>query len=112
MRLSGRRFPDTITRKRETPGDYNDYGEFVPGTVMETDFQASVQPVALEDLDNPEGARVSDKLKIYIPVPYALAAAFEQANADKVLVDGLTYVVDESKAWRRHHTRAIVTRQP
>lgn len=107
------RFPDTITRKRQAPGDYNDYGEFVEGAVTETDFRASVQPLGLEDKDLVEGARFSHRLKVFVPVPGALAAAFEDREADTVLVNGGEdeYVVEESATWRRHHTMATLLRE-
>ena len=109
--LSARRFPDTITRRRQGPGGFNQYGEFEPGAVQETEFKASIQPLKLEDLDTTGGARVSHRLKVYIPEPGALAAAFGDAEADQVLVDGLEYVVEESKTWRGSHTRAVLLRE-
>jgi len=111
MTFSVRRFPDTITRKRQAPGTRNQYGEFVPGVVTETALRASVQPLGLEDEDVVEGSRLLDRLKVYVPQPDALLAAFGDRQADKVDVDGgVDFVVEQSKSWRGSHTRAILLR--
>ena len=65
----------------------------------------------LEDIDTTEGARVSHRLKVFIPEPGALAAAFDEAQADHVVVDGLDYIVEESQSWRGSHTRAVLLRE-
>ena len=111
MKLPARRFPDTVTRKRETPGHRNQYGEYVPGMVEETDLRASVQPMTLEDADFVGGVQVSHRLSVYVPEPGALSAAFEDAAADKVVVDGHEFVVESSQSWRGSHTRAILLRE-
>ena len=79
--------------------------------VTETDLPASVQPLSIEDADLGEGTDVTDRIKVYVPMPDALVAAFEDAQADDVLVDGVAYVVDESRSWRRSHTRATLLRK-
>ena len=63
------------------------------------------------DLASGGGAQFSHKLKVFIPEAGALAAAFEESNADTVLVDGVEYVVEESMSWRRHHTMATLLRE-
>lgn len=88
----------------------DDTGEWVPGTTTETSFSASVQPISLEDDDLPEGVLYSNRLRVYIPEPDALLAAFDDANADQVVVDDLVYTVEESMTWRGHHTRAVLLR--
>ena len=132
------RFPDTITRIRETPGHRNEFGEWQAGTTEEQEFPASVQPVLLEDLTVPEGERLSHRLKLYVPhspenqvrgfgpgygpgfartrqtgaVSNALLAAFDDQGADKVRIGTApeVYEVVESQSWRSH-TRAIVLRE-
>ena len=111
MRLAARRFPDTITRRREGASTTNDFGEFVPGAITESELRASVQPMSLEDSDFAGGVSVSHRLSVYVPAPRALAAAFEDAQADSVVVDGLEYVVEESQSWRGSHTRATLLRE-
>ena len=111
MSLSVRRFPDTITRERGTPGHRNEHGEWVPGTVEETEFRASVQPLTLEDSNDVGGVSVSERLSVLVPVAGALVAAFDDSTADKVEVDGLEYTVESTQSWRNHHTRAIVIRE-
>ena len=48
--LSLRRFPDTITRLRETPAERNSAGEYVRGAAVETELRASVQPMSLTEV--------------------------------------------------------------
>ena len=45
----------------------NRYGEFVEGAIVETEMRASVQPLAIEDKDLEEGARLSEQIKVYVP---------------------------------------------
>ena len=111
MSLSARRFPDSITRKRGTPGHRNEFGEWVPGTLEETEFRASVQPLTLEDSNNAGGVAVSERLSVLVPVAGALVAAFDDSTADKAEIDGLEYTVESTQSWRRNHTRAIVIRE-
>ena len=111
MRLAARRFPDTITRKRTTPGMRNQFGEFVPGMETETELRASVQPMSLKDADFAGGVQVSHRLSVHVPEPDALSAAFEDDAADRVVVGGLAYAVEESQSWRGSHTRAILLRE-
>ena len=110
-RLAARRFPDIITRRRESPGRRNERGRYERGVVVETELRASVQPLSLEDQDLPEGTRVHDRLKVFVPEPDALIAAFEDAGADQVSLDGVVYTVEESRSWRGSHTRATLLRQ-
>ena len=110
MTFSVHRFPQTITRKRQAAGTRNRFGEFEPGDVTETEFRASVQPLGLEDEDVVEGSRLLERLKVYIPEPDALLAAYEDREADKVEFDGVEYIVEQSKSWPGSHTRAVLLR--
>ena len=48
MRLSRRRFPDTITRRRYGAGSRDRLsGKWVDGAPVETKYRASVQPITL-----------------------------------------------------------------
>ena len=105
-----RRFPSTITRRRQAPGTYNSAGEWTPGAVTETELRASVQPLALEDNDIVGGADLTERRKVYIPEPDALRAAAEDALADEVDVDGVRFVIEESRSWPGSHTRATILR--
>ena len=106
-----RRFPETITRRRQGPGDYNNYGEFEEGPVVETDFRASVQPLNLGDDDLEGGSQLVVRLKAYVPVEDALVAAFDDRGADKVLYAGAEFTVIESRSWPGSHTRATLLRE-
>ena len=145
MRLSARRFPDTIIRRREMPGHRDALGEWHPGQSVEAELRASVQPLKLEDTELAGGDQLVHRLKCFVlprreristaaatllwngdpltlygdPLTWgagfeitdrhALAAAFEQAGADKVIVEGAVFVVEESRTWRSF-TRATLLR--
>ena len=117
MRLSGRRFPHTITRQRQTPGHFNQYGEFVPGSTLTHDFRANVQPLSLTDDLLSEGARIMERIKIYVPIDESrptvppLRAAETDTEPDKVLYNSKTYQVEESWFWG-DHVLATALRQP
>ena len=75
MTLALRRFPESITRRRQASGTRNRAGEWVPGAVEETELRASVQPLKLEDVDMEDGSRLSEMLKVYTPAHESLLAA-------------------------------------
>ena len=146
MKLSARRFPDTITRRRELPGMRNSFGEWTPGRSMDEALRASIQPLSLADAELEIGSQLVHRLKVYVlprrekvstavatllyngdPLTFrgdpltlyagfevadqhALAAAFEAAGADKVIVEGAVFVVEESRTWRSF-TRATLLRE-
>ena len=66
-RLALRRFPNEVVRRREGPGDFDEYGEFAPGPVVETIFPARVLPLSLEDRDFVGGVSLLERLKVYVP---------------------------------------------
>ena len=111
MTLAPRRFPDRVTRRRQAPGATNAFGEFVPGAITEVEFAASVQPLSLEDSDLTSGASLVERLKIFVPEPGALLAAFEDREADTVAYGGREFVVEESRSWPGSHTRATILRE-
>ena len=53
-----RRFPDTITRRRRSPVDYDKFGDYVEAYRVETELSCTVQPIALEDRDLVSGAQL------------------------------------------------------
>ena len=66
-RLALRRFPNEVVRRRQGPGDFNEYGEFEPGAVVETIFPARVLPLSLEDSDFVGGVQLVGRLKVFVP---------------------------------------------
>lgn len=110
MTLAPRRFPDTITRRRQAPGSRNDSGEWVPGATVETELRASVQPLALDDADVVAGSQLVERLRCYVPGADTLLAAFDDREADRVVVDGREFVVERSESWL-NHTKATILRQ-
>ena len=110
--LAPRRFPHRIVRRRQEPGTTNAFGEFVPGTVTEVEFAASVQPLSLDDADIAGGVSLHERWVVFVPEPDALRAAFEESReADQVVVFGTTFVVEESRSWPGNHTRATLLRE-
>ena len=105
------RFPDTITRRRRAAGDYNIYGEYIEGSVVETELAASVQPLSLEDAELEGGTQLQHQVKVFVPEPDALAAAFDDREADKVAYGGDIFTVIESRSWPGGHTRATLLRE-
>lgn len=110
-RLSLRRFPESVTRRRQEPGYRDERGRWVPGIVNTVAMRASVQPLDLEDSDIAGGVQLSERLKIYVPEENALVAAFEDREADEVIYGGETYTVIESRSWQGGHTRATMLRE-
>ena len=109
-RLSPRRFPETIIRRRVGEGSYV-LGQYRPGKPVDTDLRANVQPLALEDSDFVGGAQVVERIKVYVPASSGnLQAAFETMAADQVLYGGKVYTVEESRTWPRF-TRATLLRE-
>ena len=99
MTLSSRRFPDTVLRLRETaPAARNSAGEHVAGAIIETELRASIQPIALTDADIAGGVSLAERFKVYLPEADALRAAGDDSVADKVLIDGREFVVEESRS--------------
>ena len=148
-RPSLRRFPDEIVRRRQHAGSRNEFGEFEPGATVETILPASVQPLGVNDLDQSEGERLSDRRKVYVLAGIArrvggadrvtwgsdtllwngaaitwggaadafvaddtepLRAAFEDRQADQVVVGGDVFTVEESQSWP-NHTEATLLRE-
>ncbi len=66
-RLALRRFPNQVVRRRQSVGARNEYGEFVPGQVVETIFPARVLSASLEDRDFVGGVSLLERLKVYVP---------------------------------------------
>ena len=111
-----------VTRRREAPGGYV-AGVWAPGAVTEAVLLASVQPLTLEDSDGVDGAQYRDRRKVYVGLLEVtaegfaeatappLAAAYEDRRADRVLIDGLDYVVESSMSWPSH-VEAVVLREP
>ncbi len=100
-----------MTRLRRGEGRRDRSGAWIPGEEVETGFRANVQPVALEDADEEGGARLSEKIKVYIPEEDSLLAAFDEVEADRVRWRGQTYVVERSMSWTASHCRAICLRE-
>ena len=111
MTFRPQRFPDRIVRRRQEPGTTNAFGQFVPGTEIEVEFAASVQPLKLDDADVAGGVSLVERWVVFVPHENALLAAFEDRQADTVIVFGTTFVVEETRSWPGSHTRAVLLRE-
>ena len=67
-RLSLRRFPDVIVRRRQGPGGFNFYGEPEPGAVVTAALPASVQPISLADQNFVGGEMLRERIRVFVPV--------------------------------------------
>ena len=54
-------------RRRQGPGDFNEYGEFEEGQIVTVVLPAVVQPVKLEDANFVGGVQLVERLKVYVP---------------------------------------------
>ncbi len=112
MRLSLRRFPDTITRIR-TSGRRVD-GLWQNDLPQESQHRCSVQPVELESEPEREGDRVVERVKVFVPEPDALRAANDTGPADEVRWFNRMYMVEHSEDWgngpRQRYTQAVLLR--
>ena len=109
--LDPRRFPHSITRRRESGSFINQFGEVEQGTVTDTPLTANVQPLSLADDEFEGGGQVQERIKAFLPEADSLVAAFEDSKADKVLWGGKTYIVEESRSWPGGHCRATLLRE-
>ena len=71
----------------------NEYGEFVPGAVVAAILPARVEPISIEDLNAPEGSRLTDRARVYVPTgieirPTGPIAGFFTWNDDVLLWNG------------------------
>ena len=107
MRLSLRRFPDTITRIRKTGRRVN--GLWVDDPPVETTHRCTVQPVSLESEPEREGERPIERVRVFVPKPDALRAANDDGEADLVRWFNREYTVERSEAWGIY-TQAILLR--
>ena len=116
MRLSARRFPDSIRRIRQWPGGYNEHGEYQMGATQQNDLKANVQPLSFEDSETVGGSQIENRLVCYTSGADSLSAAFREGTADVVIWrgsgQGLAYVVESAKPWQGSHTAAVLLRQP
>ena len=107
MRLSLRRFPDTITRIRKTGRRVG--GLWQDDPPVETTHRASVQPISLEDEVEREGARLVERVTVFVPEKDVLRAADDEQPADEVRWFNREYKVERSEDWGVY-TQAILLR--
>ena len=67
-RLALRRFPHEVIRRRQGPGDFNDYGEYVEGGIVTAILPASIQPLSLTDTNTAAGVSLLSRQAVYVPV--------------------------------------------
>ena len=67
-RLALRRFPHEVIRRRQGPGERNEYGEYVEGGIIAAILPASIQPLSLTDTDTQAGVSLLSRLAVFVPV--------------------------------------------
>ena len=80
-RLSLRRFPSVIVRRRQGPGGVSHYGEFAPGPITRTALPALIQPIKLEDNDQEGGVHVLRRTKVFVPLGIEFVPSADAALA-------------------------------
>ena len=62
-----RRFPQELIRRREGTGDFNFYGEPIPGDVVTAVLPASIQPISLQDQNFVGGEMLRERMRVFVP---------------------------------------------
>jgi|TARA_R100001129_G_scaffold177406_1_gene152294 hypothetical protein len=100
MKLNTR---DIVTILRYTEGYYNDDGDWVQEDPYEEDLPCGIQPdfSGFKRYIEDSGIREEDCLVLRTPfIELCTTDTKNKISADKVIVDGLTYVVDRVEKWR------------
>ena len=112
MTLAPRRFPETITRRRQSAGGSQQRGRVGPGS-RDRDRTCRFRPTARPGGLRHRRRRVFGRADqgLHPGAEYALAAAFDDGEADRVIYGGREFVVEESRSWPGSHTRATLLRE-
>ena len=62
-----RRFPNEIIRRRQGPGEFDEYGEWAEGAVVTAVLPALLQPLKLEDSDFAGGVSLIERIRVFVP---------------------------------------------
>ena len=82
-RLALRRFPHEVIRRRQAPGAFNEYGEYVEGGTITAVLPASIQPILLSDINAAAGVSLLARLAVFVPVGIErVVAAGENAGLE------------------------------
>ena len=100
-RLARSPFRCPAVLRRQTPGMRNDFGEFVPGVVLELDVQVVRAPIDGEERRVlPEGLREEDVTTFWmVDQVEPVDEAIEGHGGDHLVVDGAVYQVRMVKPW-------------
>jgi Tfp pilus assembly protein PilP len=94
-------------RRQTTDGSFVE-NEFVAGTVVETDFLISVQPLNGRELLNfPEAQRSRQFLKGYTATELKTVDESNKRKADLVIAQGKTYEVQMVEYWNANGTTLV-----
>lgn len=91
-----------ITRRRFAAGSRNGSGVWVDGAATDSTIRASVQPLSGSELQRlPEGERERRRRKVYVrdADDLRVASQFAQHSADRLLIDGDWYEVEQLDDW-------------
>ena len=87
--------------RRQSPGGFNQFGEFEPGTVTETAVQVVTAPVSGEDRQVlPEGLRERNVRTFWLTEAVdAVVEGSDGETGDQIVFDGVTYQVFQVDDW-------------
>lgn len=140
MRLSPRRFPDRIIRRRRDAGTRSKKGRWVEGDAQEVELICSLQWASRDESVERFGTRPDERIIVFVPEPphrrvRGFAGAFSMAFARSGLVIPLLiaeadesapdevqivgdphqtyplFIVAESRTWPGSHTRSVLERK-
>ena len=97
------RSTDTVAAvlRRQSAGSFNDFGEFVPGSVTEVPVRVVTAPISGEERQVlPEGIRLRDVRSFWLTEPVtATAEGTDGESGDQIEYDGATYRIFEVQDW-------------
>ena len=114
--LNNPAFVKDIVLKRESPGENDSTGEYVPGSVTEYELKGSVQPSTDSERRNlPEGETITEAITVYITTRdrdeiRPLRVGTSPTNSDIIFVNSLNYAVRFSQDWSENgYLKAVCT---
>ena len=113
-RLARSPFRCPAVLRRQTAGQRNDYGEFVPGAVVEVDVDVVSVPLSGEERQVlPEGLRERNVRTLWTTETVAAVVEGQTGNSgDHIVFEGATYQVVEVRAWRGWYEAMGVETRP
>ena len=97
------RSTDTVAAvlRRQSAGSFNEFGEFVPGTIVDVDVDLVTAPITGEDRQTlPEGIRLRNVRSFWLRESVTAAVEGDTGQTgDRIVLDGVTYQIFELADW-------------